>query len=130
MRKKLLVLSIIALTAFANCNNAQTTETSLEPKQFSEKIKSNSEITVVDVRTTEEYLEGHLPNALNIDWNGNAFMEQVSKLDKEKPVMVYCRSGRRSGEAAAKMRKEGFKEVYELKGGIIAWTEQDLPQEK
>ncbi|HYG51448.1 MAG TPA: rhodanese-like domain-containing protein, partial [Flavobacteriales bacterium] len=127
---KFLFVGFLLLVVLAGCNNARQTETRLTPEKFSQKINTTGSTQVVDVRTPEEYLEGHLENALNIDWNGNAFHEHISKLDRDKPVFVYCRSGRRSGEAAEHMRKNGFKEVYELGGGIVKWVEAGLPQEK
>ena len=69
-----------------------------------------------------------MPNAKNIDWNGNDFQVQVSQLDKSKPVFVYCLSGGRSSSAAKQMRESGFKQVYELSGGIMKWRAADLPE--
>jgi rhodanese-related sulfurtransferase len=99
----------------------------LSPAQFTKTIKEQPSATVIDVRTPEEYSEGHLPNAINYDWNGDDFDEQVSQLDKEKPVLVYCRSGKRSASAASALRAQGFKQVYELKGGITEWKDKGLP---
>lgn len=124
----ILVVAMIAL--FTSCSSAhsQTSQTKLSVAQFSEKIKSLPEAPVIDVRTPGEFAQGHLLNALNYDWNGGNFEQQISHLDKNKPVFVYCQSGRRSASAAAKMRELGFKEVYELDGGIIAWRNANLPE--
>ena len=82
------------------------------------------------MRTVEEFSRGHLLNAANIDWKGNDFQTQVSTLDKSKPVFVYCLSGGRSAEAVGQMRSDGFKEVYELQGGIMKWREANLPESR
>jgi thioredoxin 1 len=110
-----------------SCSNQQQgqTETAvvkLVPKDFSDKITELSDAVIVDVRTPEEFSEGHLSNAKNINWNGSDFQSQMATLDKTKPVMVYCKVGGRSGSAAAYMQANGFKEIYELDGGIMQWN--------
>lgn len=84
---------------------------------------------MIDVRTPEEFAQGHLPMAENIDWNGRGFELQVGQYEKDRPVFVYCHSGSRSAAAAARMRKMGFTEVYELQGGIVKWRSAGLPEE-
>ncbi|MFM7016443.1 MAG: thioredoxin domain-containing protein, partial [Bacteroidota bacterium] len=112
------------------CSNGQNTGYSLlEPSAFSEKLKSSSDITLVDVRTPDEFSAGHLPNALNIDWNGDQFNAATEKLDKSKPVFVYCMSGGRSHSAAQDLQKRGFKNITELKGGILKWRAAGLPEQ-
>lgn len=69
-----------------------------------------------------------MENALNYDWNGSEFDKQMALLDKSKPVFVHCLSGGRSSSAASNMRSEGFKEVYELSGGIIKCRGANLPE--
>ena len=85
-------------------------------------LSQDRTVQLLDVRTPEEFAENHLPGAINIDWRGEGFSEKAQKLDKARPVMVYCRSGRRSAEAAKTMDGIGFK-TYNMKGGILAWTE-------
>lgn len=123
-------LLILSVALFNSCSNGQTgtTKTDLLPAEFAEKIKELPSATLLDVRTPEEFAKGHLPDAKNIDWNGNDFDKQIATLDKSKPVFVYCLSGGRSSSAAKKMRSEGFKEVYELKGGIMKWRAANLPE--
>lgn len=84
---------------------------------------------VIDVRTPEEFNNGHLRNAQNIDWNGSGFENGINQFDKTKPVFVYCLSGGRSHAAAEKMRSMGFKSVYELDGGMMKWRAANLPEE-
>jgi len=124
-----LILVTLALILF-NCNNGQTQniETKLSANEFASKIKELPLAPVLDVRTLAEFSKGHLQNAKNFDWNGNDFEKQVALLDKTKPVFVYCLSGGRSSAAANKMRSDGFKEVYELNGGIMKWRGANLPE--
>jgi len=130
MRKYLFVLLAATTFVFSSCTNGQTqnSNTNLSATEFAEKIKELPSSPVVDVRTPEEFSKGHLQNAKNYDWNGNDFQKQISTLDKSKPVFVYCLSGGRSSSAAKQMRSEGFKEVYELNGGIMKWRAAGLPE--
>jgi rhodanese-related sulfurtransferase len=98
----------------------------LPAREFSQQIANSPNALILDVRTPEEFGEGHLEDALNIDYRADEFEQAVSKLDKSKPVYVYCRSGGRSAGAALHMRQSGFGRVYELKGGIIAWKKAGL----
>lgn len=129
MKINMLLLFVIFTIVASSCSGeqSQASRTTLAPTEFAGKIRALPTAAVLDVRTPEEYSGGHLQNALNIDWNGNSFDQQISSLDKSKPVLVYCRSGSRSAAAASKMRAAGFKEVYELQGGIMKWNAAGLP---
>jgi rhodanese-related sulfurtransferase len=83
----------------------------------------NEDIVLIDIRTPEEFNEGHIENAINIDFYANDFSNQIDSLDKEKTYYIYCRSGRRSGLALKEFEKLGFKEVYDLRNGINSWKE-------
>lgn len=102
----------------------------LSPDEFDTKLKATSSFQLVDVRTPEEFKEKHLKYALNIDYKGTEFNELITHLDKSKPVFVYCLSGARSAAAANIMREKGFKEVYEMDGGITKWLNRDKPVER
>ncbi len=130
MRKYFFVLLSVTIFAFSSCSSGQTqtTNSNLSATEFAEKIKELPSSPIVDVRTPEEFSKGHLQNAKNYDWNGSDFQKQVSTLDKSKPVFVYCLSGGRSSSAASQMRSDGFKEVYELSGGIMKWRAANLPE--
>lgn len=84
------------------------------------KILSKKNVQVVDVRTSQEYNSGHLPNAINIDVNQPDFETRIMILKKKRPVVVYCRSGRRSKKAAQVMAARGY-QVYEMDKGYINW---------
>lgn len=125
------ILFVATLSLFlCNCKNGQTqnAKTNLAATGFDAKIKELTPAMVIDVRTPAEFSKGHLPNAKNFDWNGKSFDQQIAMLSKEKPVFVYCLSGARSTSAANKMISEGFKEVYQLEGGILKWRGANLPE--
>ena len=101
--------------------------TILEPQVFIENTKADTNAIILDVRTPDEYAEGHIEGAINLDWlNSEVFNEGEAKLDKSKNYYIYCRSGRRSNAAATKMQTDGFK-VFDMKGGYLLWCELNLP---
>ena len=98
----------------------------MDVQEFSKYI-SNDDVQLVDVRTPEEYDEGHIAGSKNINVFDKDFVDEAEQtLDKSKPVAVYCRSGKRSADAAEKLTEHGFK-VTNLEGGILAWKEQNQP---
>ena len=101
---------------------AALAQTQLSTDQFQNKLITSSEAQLLDVRTPGEYSQGHLEKAKNIDYKNPAFKEQIEKLDKNKPVFVYCLSGGRSSAAAKVLYENGFKDVYEMQGGYMNWT--------
>jgi rhodanese-related sulfurtransferase len=84
-------------------------------------------VVILDVRTKEEFNEGHIANAININVESNTFLSEIAKLDKSKTYAVYCRSGRRSADAVAKMSNEEFISLANLNGGVIDWANAGLP---
>ena len=105
----------------AACSNAGS-QNVLSPSKFEQTLK-NQPGSVIDVRTPNEFAEGHLANAVNIDFYSSDFDSRFNKFDKIKPVYVYCQRGGRSQSAVEKLNKIGFKNVYELEGGIVKWEE-------
>lgn len=88
---------------------------------------NNENVQLVDVRTDEEYSKKHLKNSIHINWNDKEnFDALASKLDKKKPVYVYCLSGGRSNKAAQYLTEKGF-EVFDIEGGIMKWETANLP---
>jgi rhodanese-related sulfurtransferase len=98
----------------------------LEVSKYEKKM-TQPEVQLVDVRTPEEFSEGHLENAINIDVTSDDFDAKVASLDKEKPVMVYCKSGGRSARASARLKELGFKTITDLEGGITNWKSENKP---
>ncbi len=123
--KKLFVL--LGLFAFVGCAGAdmQASVLTLDPEiSIARAQEFWDDAEILDVRTPEEYAEGCLDGSENIDYYGDDFKARMAKLDKEKSYIVYCRSGRRSGEAVTIMRDLGFDNVSSMQGGISAWIEQ------
>jgi thioredoxin len=99
----------------------------LSSAQFQQQV-SAGQSQLLDVRTAGEYQQGHLANALQADWTNSAeFAERIKYLDKNKPLLVYCASGGRSGQAAEWLVKQGFVKVDNLSGGMISWKQASLP---
>ena len=109
----------------SNTNTAETptdiVSLRLDKPSFAEKIKTMPNAKLIDVRTPEEFQQGAIDGAINIDFNGTDFEKQLSQLDKNQPTLIYCQAGGRSGKALKKMRSMGFQEVYELKSGYRSW---------
>ncbi|MBR5703892.1 MAG: redoxin domain-containing protein [Bacteroidales bacterium] len=94
----------------------------LDVEQFADAVKDGA--CILDVRTPEEFAEGSIPGAVNVDWNGEDFLAEVDALfDASEPLYLYCRSGRRSADASKALTKAGYKKVFNLLGGYNAWTE-------
>ncbi|MEO8762063.1 MAG: thioredoxin domain-containing protein [Bacteroidia bacterium] len=110
--------------------NLKIINTTISVDDFDKKLSETPTAQLVDVRTPEEYIEGHLVNALNYNLNATDFENNLSKLDKNKPVMVYCLGGGRSAEAAEIMANNGFIEVYNMQGGIMKWNAANKPLDK
>ena len=87
-------------------------------------------LTIVDVRTPAEFREGHLAGAVNMDFFGASFDSQILSLPKDKPVLLYCRTGNRSAGAYDAMEKEGITNILHMNQGITAWQQAGLPVQK
>jgi rhodanese-related sulfurtransferase len=92
-----------------------------------QKNRNNPDFIILDVRTPDEFKEEHIEGAINIDYYLGNFKDEVNRLDKGKTYLIYCRTGRRSSDAFNIMRQLGFRQVYEIKGGTLAWKSEKLP---
>lgn len=110
-----------------NASIANQQDFKLSPAAFQKTINSTKDAVVMDVRTPDEFNSGALVNAVNIDFRDKYFETRVKDMDVNKVYFVYCLSGGRSGNAAEFMRKNGFKNVYEMAGGMLAWHKAGLP---
>jgi rhodanese-related sulfurtransferase len=99
----------------------------LNVKQFYEMMQKEKNVIILDVRTPQEYQEGHISNTINIPVQ--ILGQQLDKLKnfKDKKILVYCRSGHRSAIASQILDRAGFKNVYNLKGGLLEWKASGLP---
>jgi len=84
-------------------------------------------ITVIDVRTPEEFAEGHIDGAEMIDFYTDSFVDDIAALDPDQEYLLYCRSGNRSGQTFALMQELGFEQVYDMDGGMNAYQAEGLP---
>ena len=98
----------------------------LAPDDFKSALASTPDAVLVDVRTPDEFSEGIIEGAINIDFKDPSFGEKINALDRSKPYFVYCLSGKRSGDAAKQMDSVGFKSIYLLKGGYKDWKNAGL----
>ena len=92
-------------------------------EEFKTKM-SDPGIVLIDVRTPEETAQGMIEGAMQLDFRNPNFETEIDKLDKNKTYLIYCRSGNRSGKTCAMMAQKGFKEMYNLAGGYLAWPKE------
>ena len=119
----------LGLIFIFSCNSAIKNEhVNMDVLQFSNLIDTEN-YTLLDVRTNEERINGYLSNSTHIDYNDKHFLEKIDLLDKNKPVYVYCKVGGRSLKASNKLIQIGFQNVYNLQGGFLRWSNNQLPIE-
>lgn len=124
-----LILTIAGLIS-QSCNSSLPKSEStdaisevLDLATFKQKIDEEQNFILLDVRTPGEVSEGMIEGAINIDVEGDGFEDKIEMLDKSKTIYLYCRSGKRSALAAGILVDHGFLELYDLKGGYLAWSE-------
>ena len=124
--KKLLLLLVTLLSALAHAADpAKHVDT-----EGAAKLISEGKVVIVDVRSKEEFGDGHLKGALNIDILESDFEAKLGKLDKNKPVLVHCQAGGRSTRSLPVFEKLGFTQVFHLDGGYGGWVEAGKPVDK
>lgn len=129
-RMKHIIYLLVCLVASVTVQAQAKKNTELvSPKVFAERMAKQPG-QVVDVRTPKEFKAGYIEGAANLHLYDKDFEQRVDKLDKNKPVYVYCKVGGRSAEAVTIMQQKGFKKIVELKGGMDAWTAVGLPVKK
>jgi rhodanese-related sulfurtransferase len=100
------------------------------PDQAEKLLKEKKDIVVLDVRTPEEFKEGHIAGAKNVDFQSEDFKKQVAALDKSKTYLLHCAAGGRSARALKVLDEDKFSHVYHLNGGFSAWKEAGKPVAK
>ncbi|UFH56173.1 rhodanese-like domain-containing protein [Spirosoma sp. KNUC1025] len=127
IQKTGLLLLTVALStnAFAQERIGTLTNTKKSPETIAREIEEGKAY-LVDVRTPEEYKEGHLNHSTNVDFKADDFKTRISRLDKRKPIYLYCRSGNRSGKAADTLQVLGFSQAYNI-GGFADLKAAGLP---
>ena len=105
-----------------NFSRSSAIPQTLGVKEFEKQLIATKCEQIIDIRTPQEFERSHIPGAKNINVNSSDFRNAIEKLDKTKPVLIYCQSGGRCKSALAALREAGFKNSHELSGGINAWT--------
>jgi len=121
MRKIAIVLGVVLSMVILNCKSDEQEGVKVVTPEEMENILEMEDVQLVDVRTPEEHDEGYIANSQNIDYKSPTFDEDIKKLDKTKPVILYCKTGKRSAKCAKKLKEAGFEQIYELEGGITEW---------
>ena len=111
----------IAVVADTKANQEPTVAKVVDVPEFESLIK-NKNVLLVDVRTPQEYQAGHIEGAKSLNFFDDDFKKQLSTLDKNQAIAVYCKSGHRSGKTREMLKQMGFKTVYDLKGGYLNWA--------
>lgn len=118
---KKLFLILFTNLFLMSCKGQETEHFKLLNSAQYKQVISENEVTIIDVRTPGEYQSGHIKNAQNINVQLGDFKAKMENFDREKPIYIYCRSGSRSANAGRILEEMGFKEIYDLKGGILSW---------
>lgn len=116
---KRILLSLVVLISLVGCTQTQNKSNLITPKDAYQKI-NNEDVIILDVRTKEEFDEGHIKNAINISHNLLNNEASTKLTNKDKTIIVYCRSGNRSSQASKILNDLGYKNIYDL-GGINNW---------
>lgn len=135
----IMAFSFLLVIGMASCGSSQGNDSNtkeqastsiaknINTSEFQEMIKSQGEAVVLDVRTPEEVAAGAIEGSTALDFYSTNFKKSLEAMDKNITVLVYCAVGGRSGNAMKMMKKMGFKEVYNLSGGIRAWQSEGKP---
>ena len=123
--KKVIAATITLAVILTGCAQ-ESNSADLNVAEFSAKSQGAGVISL-DVRTAQEFAEGHLKNAININVESGNFENEIANLDKTATYAVYCRSGRRSAVAVDLMQKAGFTNLFNLDGGVIDWSASGYP---
>lgn len=126
----ILVIGVVLVGGWIKEKTATQTVKDISVKEAYDlmgKNKDNQSFIIIDVRTPQEFANEYIESAVNIDYYSEEFQNELNKLDKEKTYLIYCLSGNRSGRALAIMKELGFREVYNMVGGIIQWKAEGYP---
>tara|TARA_Y100000385_G_scaffold278633_1_gene327182 strand:- start:1172 stop:1561 length:390 start_codon:yes stop_codon:yes gene_type:complete len=119
--KNIFLITILCTGALFSCEKSKPKNSVLiSAEQMLELVKLE-DVQLIDVRTPTEFVEGHIENAKNIDFYSADFDLKIDALDKSIPVILYCKSGRRSARCISRLNSKNFKVIYDLQGGISLW---------
>ena len=120
------LILMISITAFLEAQ----TKKEVNSKEVSVLLQKDPNVVVLDVRTADEFKEGHIKGAINIDIRADDAFARIDKLNHKVDYIVYCRTHHRSGLAVEHMIQSGFKKVYQLMDGFPGWLENKFPVQK
>ena len=127
-------MALVIALSLAACGGSTSTDSALalaSVPEVQEIVATPPDgLVILDIRTAEEFADGRLAGAINIDYYASDFEQRLGELDPDLPYIMYCNSGNRSANTLPLMDSIGFAEVYELDGGIQAWYAAGLPVEQ
>lgn len=113
---------LLLLFGGISCGHLEAQSAAINADDFEKMLQSDKSVQLVDVRTPAEFAKGHIEGAVNHNFYDPDFAQKMGRLDKKRPVMVYCAVGGRSASAAEQLKKLGFEKVFDLAGGMGAWN--------
>ena len=128
MKTKVL-LSLLLIISMTSLSQAQQLK-QVKSIDAVKMVKADSKLIILDVRTADEYKEGHIKGAINIDIRQNDALAKIDKLDHGAKYIVHCRTNHRSKTAVDHMMVSGFKNIYQMTDGFSGWSENGLPVAK
>ena len=123
MKHLTIIFYLLAIPFFISCGQKTSDNKLLSAQEFKNFIDS-ADVHLIDVRTPNEFNQGHIEGALNIDFIAPDFRKQLELLSHDKPIVIYCRTGRRSGLTTKTLLELGFDEIYDLKYGTMSWQKE------
>lgn len=117
-----ILVAFFLMISIVSCEDRN--EATLLSSQEMKELMTLDSVQLIDVRSLEAFRDGHLKGAQNLVYD-DEFVQKIKRLDKNKPVAVYCRTGRRSKECSKILRDAGFKKIYQLRGGLTQWEFKD-----
>ena len=121
------VVAVIGLLVFFSTRSSLPDGSAISPQEFKQAIDAQANITIVDVRSVEEYNSGHIKNSILLPLDTLASKAAEALHDKSQPLYVYCRTGHRSAQAVSFLQQQGYTNVHSLSGGITAWQNSGYP---
>jgi len=114
-------LLVLLFVGFLSCNQNSNKNEIVSVADLSKVDFTDEQNVLLDVRTSEEFAEGHISNAINVDVNSEHFDAEIQKLDKNKTYYVYCQAGTRSSKASSRLLRNGFTNIVNLKDGYSSY---------
>jgi rhodanese-related sulfurtransferase len=127
------LLLVLLLLSFSNPSWGDSKTNEIEDIDVSAAarlIEETPDLVIIDIRTPGEFSQGHIPNAINIDFMAQDFKSKISVLDRKKTYLTHCQSGGRSGQSLSLFNELGFTRLRHLESGFAAWKKAGLPIEK